>query len=130
MVHRAVSPRARPTHVRLSGVSAPDHARRIVRGALGAGPEVEVELAARLASQLVAASQRYATDEPTMEVEMTGRVARVEVLDPRRIDACSHRPADPGDLADPSRRLLDAHAARWGVERRGTAAVTWFELDL
>ena len=110
-------------------------ARVFVAGVLGES-HAHVDLALLLASELVTNSVRHSGSAVpggvvTVTVAASEEVVRVEVTD-RVGDGAPVLPlaAPAGDEAEGSRGLwlVDALAARWGYQRGGGLATTWFEL--
>jgi hypothetical protein len=66
----------------------------------------------------------------TVTVKADGQAVRVEVTDKSAESVPVLPPANAGE-AEGSRgmRLVDALAARWGYQRGGGLATTWFELQ-
>lgn len=97
-------------------------ARAFVAGVLGAGHPC-LDVAVLLASELVANSVRHGGSA----VARGG--ARVEVAE-RSGPGVPVLVPDEGGGAEGGRgmRLVDELAARWGYERGGGRAVTWFEV--
>lgn len=112
-------------------------ARAFVAEVLGES-HAHAEAALLLASELVTNSVRYSGSAVPggvvkVVVEAGGEAVRVEVTD-RCGDSVPVLPsADPADgEAEGSRGLwlVDALADRWGYQRGGGFATTWFELGL
>lgn len=112
-------------------------ARAFVTGVLGKS-HVRVDLALLLASELVANSVRHSGSAVpggvvTVAVAAGDEAVRVEVTDRCGAGVPVLPPAGPSDAeAEGSRGLwlVDALASRWGYQRGGGLATTWFELDL
>lgn len=121
--------------------AAPDQvqaARAFVAGVLGKS-HAHAEVALLLASELVTNSVRHsgsaaaggvvtvtvAAGDEVVRVEVTGRSGDgVPVLPPASADADYEGESGRGML------LVDALSARWGYQRGGGLATTWFELAL
>lgn len=108
-------------------------ARAFVAGMLGPSHGY-ADVATLLASELVTNSVRHggsavAGGQVTVTVSASGRGVRVAVAE-RAGPGVPVLVADAGAEAVGGRgmRLVDALAARWGYERGGGQAVTWFEL--
>lgn len=109
-------------------------ARAFVARALGEF-HARADLALLLCSELVTNSVRHSGSAVpggvvTVTVAIAGEVVRVEVTD-RCGDGVPVLPAVPADgEAEGSRglQLVDALSARWGYQRGGGQATTWFEL--
>lgn len=111
-------------------------ARDFVAGALGKS-RVDRDLVLLLASELVTNSVRHSGSAApggvvTVTVAVGEQVVRVEVAD--RIGArvpvlpSAVAPADGEAEGNRGLWLVDALAVRWGYERGGGLATTWFEL--
>jgi anti-sigma regulatory factor (Ser/Thr protein kinase) len=113
-------------------------ARAFVAGALGESC-AHAEVAVLLASELVTNSVEHsgsavAGGVVTVTVAAGDKVVRIEVTD-RSGDGVPVLPPVSGaadDEAEGGRgmRLVDALSARWGYQRGGGLATTWFELAL
>jgi anti-sigma regulatory factor (Ser/Thr protein kinase) len=110
-------------------------ARAFVAGVLGAS-HPHADAALLLASELVTNSVRHSGSAVpgglvTVTVAAGGGGVRVEVTDrsgdgvPVLLPAAS---ADDDAEGSRGMRLVDALAARWGYQRGGGYATTWFEL--
>jgi anti-sigma regulatory factor (Ser/Thr protein kinase) len=108
-------------------------ARAFVGGLLGAAHPC-LDVAVLLASELVANSVRHsgsavAGGQVMVTVTASGCGVRVEVADRSGPGVPVLVPdAGGGEESGRGMRLVDALAARWGYERGGGRAVTWFEL--
>jgi anti-sigma regulatory factor (Ser/Thr protein kinase) len=108
-------------------------ARAFVAGLLGES-HPDADVAVLLASELVTNSVPHsgpAVPGGVVTVAVGGDGVRVEVTDrsgdgvPVLVSAAS---ADGGAEGSRGMRLVDALAARWGYQRGGGLATTWFEL--
>jgi anti-sigma regulatory factor (Ser/Thr protein kinase) len=111
-------------------------ARAFVAGALGKS-RIDSDLVLLLASELVTNSVRHSGSAVpggvvTVTVAAGAEVVRVEVTD--RIGdgvpvlPSAAAPADGESAGNRGLWLVDALSARWGFERGGGLATTWFEL--
>jgi anti-sigma regulatory factor (Ser/Thr protein kinase) len=110
--------------------------RAFVAGVLGRShPHADVALL--LASELVTNSLRHSGSAVpgglvtvTVTVAACGEGVRIEVTERSGDGVPVLKPAGGGGEAEGSRGLLlvDALAARWGYQRGGGLATTWFEL--
>jgi anti-sigma regulatory factor (Ser/Thr protein kinase) len=108
-------------------------ARAVVGGVLGVGHPC-LDAAVLLVSELVTNSVLHsgstvAGGQVTVTVSADGGVARVAVAE-RAGPGVPVLVPDAGGEAEGNRgmRLVDMLASRWGYERGGGQAVTWFEL--
>ena len=110
-------------------------ARAFVAGAVG-GSHPLADVAVLLASEVVSNSVRHGgSGVPgglvTVTVAVAGGSVRVEVTDRGGDGSPVLRPAagaDDGAEGGRGMRLVDALSARWGYQRGGGLATTWFEL--
>jgi anti-sigma regulatory factor (Ser/Thr protein kinase) len=108
--------------------------RAFVAGVLGRS-HTEADVALLLASELVTNSVRHGGSAVpgglvTVTVAVCGEVVRIEVTERSGDGVPVLKPGDGGGEAEGSRGLLlvDALAARWGYQRGGGLATTWFEV--
>jgi anti-sigma regulatory factor (Ser/Thr protein kinase) len=87
-----------------------------------------------LVSELVTNSVRHAGTIPVDSIDLIIHVdkkrARVEVHDPGPAFELALRQPLPTDRSGWGFLLVDKVAQRWGVEKRATTNVAWFEMDL
>ena len=112
--------------------TSPRVARRFIADFCAAAQldEEVCEVAAVLTSELVTNAVRYGGSRATLEARRPGGVLRIAVED--------DNPELPEEgLAPPFKAesgrgimLVDALAARWGVEKRAGGKAVWFELDV
>jgi anti-sigma regulatory factor (Ser/Thr protein kinase) len=92
--------------------------------------EDDCHTAALLTSELVTNAVRYGGSRATLEARRPGGVLRISVED--------DNPELPEEGLSPPYRaesgrgimLVDALAARWGVEKHSGGKAVWFELDV
>jgi anti-sigma regulatory factor (Ser/Thr protein kinase) len=110
-------------------------ARAFVAGAAG-GPRPLAEAAELLAREIVSNSVRYSGSAApggllTVTVTVARQGVRVEVTERSGDGSPALRPVPgPDGMAEGGRglRLVDMLAARWGCQRGGGLATTWFEV--
>lgn len=119
-----VSARANLTRDVFSGREA----RRFADQALGAwATDDMLDMVRLLLSELVTNAVVHARSAPDVAVYVLTSALRVEVGDddPR---IPTPKAADEFDTSGRGLAILDANASRWGVDRRGSGKVVWFEL--
>jgi PAS domain S-box-containing protein len=111
-------------------VSAPTLARRFVTAALEAlGASQHADVAALLASELATNAVLHAAPPLRISLEPAPGAVRISVSDATP----GHPAARPPSDSAPSGRglaLVDALAARWGVDDGPAGKAVWFEVDL
>lgn len=92
--------------------------------------EDDCHTAALLTSELVTNAVRYGGSRATLEARRPGGVLRISVEDDN--PELPEEGLAPAFSAESGRgiMLVDALAARWGVEHRPGGKAVWFELDV
>ena len=106
-------------------IEAPGRARRFAIDATGSALEARGLDALRiLVSEVVANVVVHARTPMQVSVYVTQGCVRIEVID----DLPPDPDVRPGDGESYGLRLVDALAARWGVEPRPNGKTVWFEV--
>ena len=104
------------------------HARRFVTRALR-GCNVDIDLVTLLVSELVSNGVLHARTVLELSVRSRGTNIRVSVADESvEMPAMKHYGADA--VTGRGLTMIDANAARWGVDERSTGKSVWFEVPI
>lgn len=108
--------------------TAPREARHFVRDLLDADDDQLVSTVELLVSEMVTNAVLHTTGAPTVDIQLTTDVVRVEVYDDDPTLPQARLP-DEGSVGGRGLVLLENLAGRWGADPIDGGKVVWFEIE-